>query len=118
MIQTQNKYRYELMSWVKENCLSLVGLLNIRQREKKSIYSNSSKANSDSRGEEVNEGNMTQRRGKHSPPLSGGTTHAYVRLDRGAVIYADQLHHKSIFWNSHLISSFPVNKDPSPHLLS
>lgn len=61
MIQTQNKYRYELMSWVKENCLSLVGLLNICQRGKKSIYSNSSKANSDSRGEEVNEGNMMQK---------------------------------------------------------
>lgn len=118
MIQTQNKYRYELMSWVKENCLPLVELLNICQRGKKSIYSKSSKANSDSRGDEVNEGNVTQKRGKYSPLLSAGTMYEYVRLDRDPVIYSDQLHLKSIFRNSHLISLFPVNKDPSPHLLS
>lgn len=54
-IQPQSTYRYVVMSWVKENCLSLLGLLNICKQEKKSIYSNSSKPNSDSRGGEVNQ---------------------------------------------------------------
>lgn len=55
MIQTQDTSRHEVMTWVKENCLSLVGLLNICQQEKKSIYSNSSKPNSDIRGGEANQ---------------------------------------------------------------
>lgn len=55
MIQPQSPYRYVVMSWVKENSLSLLGLLNICKQEKKSIHSNSSKPNSDSRGGEVNQ---------------------------------------------------------------
>lgn len=50
MVQPQNTYRCEVMSWVKENCLSLAGLLKYLSAREKSIYSNSSKPNSDSRG--------------------------------------------------------------------
>lgn len=39
MIQPQNTYRCEVMSWVKENCLSLAGLLKyLSAREKLNLF--------------------------------------------------------------------------------
>lgn len=102
-IQPQSTYRYVVMSWVKENCLSLLGLLNICKQEKKSIYSNSSKQNSDSRGGEVNQWNMKQKRRKYSLLSSVGRSEQCVLLGHAAVICTDRHHFKSAFWDLHSV---------------
>lgn len=112
MIQPQSTYRYVVMSWVKENCLSLLGLLNICKQEKKSIHSNSSKPNSDSRWGEVNQWNMKQKRRKHFLLLSVERSYQCVRPGRAAVICTYRHHFKSAYWNLHSVKSFPFNKNP------
>lgn len=113
MIQPQNTYRCEVMSWVKENCLSLAGLLKYLSARKKLnlfIFIKAKELQQRRRGELIGE-NIKKRKEKYFPLLSAERIYQHVHLGKAAVICNRQHCLKSSFWSSHFVQSFPFNNN-------